>query len=86
MSEENNFKKIGSWKNIEVTKWFNNEDKVSYNLKVNYKKNNEWTSKNLTIFPNEVLDMVKAMELVEKDLFDFKELKRKHDWWKFRKN
>ncbi|MEF8848859.1 MAG: hypothetical protein V5A68_06970 [Candidatus Thermoplasmatota archaeon] len=70
-NNENNFENIGSWKNIELTKWFNNENKVSYNLKINYKQNMEWTSKTLTVFPSEVLDLKKAMEIIEKDLFNF---------------
>lgn len=64
-----NFERIGSWSNIEVTKWFNENDKISYSIKLSYKKNKEWSSKTLTIFPNEVLDLVKAMELIDRDLF-----------------
>jgi len=70
--ENKKYKKLGNWKNIELTKWFNQNDKVSYSIKLSYKKNGNWDSKTLTVFPNEVLDLSKAMELIESDMFDFK--------------
>lgn len=69
--KENEFLTLASWKNVEVIKWKNVDGHVNYQVKFSYqdKDSGEWKDKRLPIFPSEVLDLKKAAELVEEDMF-----------------